>query len=833
MVFFIFHSLVLCEYTDKFGVEYNNNKFTVLTSTSFLQTPDYTVPSGCEIINGGTTASDSSFRGCINTLKTLQFEEGSLLKCIYPFVFSNNNFVTLDLSNCEHLEFINTSICQGCRSLKTVLLPPKITEIKYQAFYNCKALTSISIPDSVTLIRLEAFRFCSNLASFEISENSSLTKIEGDCLGSTAITTIYLPKNFNSLGGAALLDTKLSNIEIHPSNSNFIFKNYSLIQDGTILVFVLPTKTGTYVVPSTITTISASAIRQTQFSNVTFEDSITSMDNWAFGSNELFTVFAFPEGLDYVPASCFCDCHKLHTVYLPQSIKEIKSKVFYNCWALENIYLHEGIEVIETQAFYSCSSLQHLNFPQSLKTLKTEVFTNCNNLQITSNNENFKFEDQMLFTNHSTQLNEYFGSNSTITIPSYCTKIGNSVFVGKLIDTVIILGEITEIMSSCFQGTPISSINFPSTLETLGSNVFESCNKLTTINLSDTQITEIPYRAFYKCINLETFIPPQNLDTISNEAFSNCTRLNYFNFSSTKISNISDSAFQYTDLSSNPIEFPFTLENLSNYAFQYCSLTSITFEPDSPLSNIPYKCFSHCENLSSLTFSKNIQIINEEAFSYCYDLGRFTIPNGIISIEPKAFYSCKSLSEVEFPLNCQLETIKGLAFGNCPLLKEFNINKNDNKFQFDNGVLTDKNGSSIYVYLPTSNNDYFVVPSRVTTIKPFAFQYCTNLESIYIPDGTLTRINNNAFEGCERLTTIYFPDSLKEVGSMAFHNCPKLRCGRVRVANDDIKAMVLDAGVSKDVFNTYCPSYEITCKNNPMTFGKTAISLIIFTMSRH
>ena len=221
----------------------------------------------------------------------------------------------------------------------------------------------------------------------------------------------------------------------------------------------------------------------------------------------------------------------------------------------------------------------------------------------------------------------------------------------------------------------------------------------------------------------------------------------------------------------------------------------------------------------------NIQIINEEAFSYCSKLGHFTIPNGIISIEPKAFYSCKSLSEVEFPLNCQLETIKGLAFGNCPLLKEFKINKNDQKFQFDNGVLTDKNGSSIYVYLPTSNNDYFVVPSRVTTIKPFAFQYCTNLEAIYIPDGTLTHINIHAFEGCERLTTIYFPDSLKEVGSMAFHNCPKLRCGRVRVANDYIKAMVINASIPQDVFNTYCPSYEITCKYNVIFSSKASIML--------
>ena len=96
-------------------------------------------------------------------------------------------------------------------------------------------------------------------------------------------------------------------------------------------------------------------------------------------------------------------------------------------------------------------------------------------------------------------------------------------------------------------------------------------------------------------------------------------------------------------------------------------------------------------------------------------------------------------------MNCKLQTIKGQAFANCPRLKEFNIQPDDDYFKFDNGVLTNKNGTAIYVYLPSSSNKYYVVPSLVTTIKPYAFQKCTHLEAIYISDGTLNQIDIFAF----------------------------------------------------------------------------------------
>ena len=61
----------------------------------------------------------------------------------------------------------------------------------------------------------------------------------------------------------------------------------------------------------------------------------------------------------------------------------------------------------------------------------------------------------------------------------------------------------------------------------------------------------------------------------------------------------------------------------------------------------------------------------------------------------------------------------------------------------------------------------------VTSIGNKAFQYCSGLTSVDIPDG-VTTIGNNAFSGCSGLTSIDIPDGVTEIGNYAFYNCSRL-----------------------------------------------------------
>ncbi len=66
------------------------------------------------------------------------------------------------------------------------------------------------------------------------------------------------------------------------------------------------------------------------------------------------------------------------------------------------------------------------------------------------------------------------------------------------------------------------------------------------------------------------------------------------------------------------------------------------------------------------------------------------------------------------------------------------------------------------------------MPSSVKSIGSYAFEGCTNLESITIPN-SVTCINTDTFRNCTNLNNITISDGVKSIGSSAFMNCEKLK----------------------------------------------------------
>jgi len=82
---------------------------------------------------------------------------------------------------------------------------------------------------------------------------------------------------------------------------------------------------------------------------------------------------------------------------------------------------------------------------------------------------------------------------------------------------------------------------------------------------------------------------------------------------------------------------------------------------------------------------------------------------------------------------------------------------------------------------PYSYNEYtgdIVIPESVTylnktysvtSIADGAFEYCSGLTSVTIPN-SVTSIGNSAFSGCDKLTSITIPNSVTSIGGYAFYN---------------------------------------------------------------
>ena len=82
--------------------------------------------------------------------------------------------------------------------------------------------------------------------------------------------------------------------------------------------------------------------------------------------------------------------------------------------------------------------------------------------------------------------------------------------------------------------------------------------------------------------------------------------------------------------------------------------------------------------------------------------------------------------------------------------------------------ITGYNGGAETVVIPDT-----IDGKSVTSIGRRAFEGCTNLKSITIPN-SVTEMGRRAFSGCSSLTGIAIPDSVTEIGKYAFDGCKSL-----------------------------------------------------------
>ena len=116
--------------------------------------------------------------------------------------------------------------------------------------------------------------------------------------------------------------------------------------------------------------------------------------------------------------------------------------------------------------------------------------------------------------------------------------------------------------------------------------------------------------------------------------------------------------------------------------------------------------------------------------------------------------------------------VKGGSFINCPALKEFIVDKNDNNYMTIDGVLYSKDGTTLIRYPAGKTDKTFTIPDTVKYIDSYAFEGATNLESIY----NVSYLDSpKMFSNCTSLKNIEISSSVEVVDLSAFENCTSLK----------------------------------------------------------
>ena len=112
-----------------------------------------------------------------------------------------------------------------------------------------------------------------------------------------------------------------------------------------------------------------------------------------------------------------------------------------------------------------------------------------------------------------------------------------------------------------------------------------------------------------------------------------------------------------------------------------------------------------------------------------------------------------------------------MTFKGCTNLTAFHVAGGNAAFRSIDGVLFSADGRTLLCYPPGRSGDYSV-PAGTTDIGPGAFNYCSKVSSIRLPDG-LIEIGLFAFYA-SNLSEIEMAASITRIGPMAFSSCPNL-----------------------------------------------------------
>ena len=246
-------------------------------------------------------------------------------------------------------------------------------------------------------------------------------------------------------------------------------------------------------------------------------------------------------------------------------------------------------------------------------------------------------------------------------LPDKLERIESGAFRRTSLTGTLLLPEGLKYVRG-FDSTKITNVQFPSTLEEIGSSAFRSCNSLMCEISLPHSLKRIGGDAFSGSAIKGNLALPEGLEYIGDRAFSGCSGLTGSLTIPSGVHIINLYAFSSCGFTGN-LTLPMGLTEIQSGAFERIKFKGELNIP-STVTTIGDYAFANTEFNGTLILPKDLISLGSSVFSGCWRLsGIVEIPENIVAIPSSLFYNCRNIEGIV--LHKDVEVIESSAFYNC------------------------------------------------------------------------------------------------------------------------------------------------------------------------
>lgn len=308
---------------------------------------------------------------------------------------------------------------------------------------------------------------------------------------------------------------------------------------------------------------------------------------------------------------------------------------------------------------------------------------------------------------------------------------------------------------------------------------------LTTIDLSATQVTQLPNNLFQGCTSLSNVKLPAGLTNIGNNAFQNTTSLKTIDIPSS-VTSIGDSAFG------------------SGNASEASGITALDLS-QTKITNVPNNMVRNCAGLTDMKLPAGVANIGDNAFNGTTSLKTIDIPSSVTTINQGAFAS-SAITALDLSKTA-LTSIANSTFNGATKLETVKLPSTvtsigQSAFQGTTALKNLTQEAPAASETPGSRAAGNQLASTLTSIGTRAFQG-TGLESIDLSlTGITTGLGNSAFQNAANLSSVTLPKTLTAISAASFAGTVKLMSivipssvNRINAGNSDFLGAFQGSGL--------------------------------------